>query len=280
MIIQQLRMQIRFRRDSTANWTLNKDVVPAPGEPCFDLDLGTLKIGDGVKTYEQLEAIGTGTTIGADNKSIVLSNDIVKLAGFDTAAIGAYPRKAANGELEWIIPSTEEVDNLKAKVTTLENKMDGTGTGSVDAKITAKINEFATKVSDDGVVNSYKELIDYVAAHGAEAATMTAELASLRGLVGTDSVSTQISNAIQGIEAGAQVNVIESIKMGSTLLDVINKQVTIPIASDRLGVVKSASGENQVAVNTDGVMEVNAINVNKLTQTLGDELNIGGGTSA
>ena len=39
MIIQQLRMQIRFRRDSTANWTLNKDVVPAPGEPCFDLDL-------------------------------------------------------------------------------------------------------------------------------------------------------------------------------------------------------------------------------------------------
>ena len=29
----------------------------AAGEPCFDLELGTLKIGDGVTTYENLKAI-------------------------------------------------------------------------------------------------------------------------------------------------------------------------------------------------------------------------------
>ena len=46
-----MKTQIQVRRDTTANWLANKDVVPAAGEPCFDLELGTLKIGDGVTTY-------------------------------------------------------------------------------------------------------------------------------------------------------------------------------------------------------------------------------------
>lgn len=37
-----------------------------------------------------------------------------------------------------------------------------------DNAITAAFNDFATKVSDDNVVNTYKELIDYAADHGAE----------------------------------------------------------------------------------------------------------------
>lgn len=53
-----IKTQIQFRRDTTANWELYKDVVPAAGEPCYDLDLKTLKIGDGVTTYENLKAIG------------------------------------------------------------------------------------------------------------------------------------------------------------------------------------------------------------------------------
>lgn len=52
-----MKTQIQVRRDTTANWLANKDVVPAAGEPCFDLKLGTLKIGDGVTTYENLKAI-------------------------------------------------------------------------------------------------------------------------------------------------------------------------------------------------------------------------------
>lgn len=39
-----MKTQIQVRRDTTANWLANKDVVPAAGEPCFDLELGTLKI--------------------------------------------------------------------------------------------------------------------------------------------------------------------------------------------------------------------------------------------
>ena len=56
-----MKTTIQLRRDTTANWLANKDTVPAEGEPCYDLDLGTLKIGDGTTTYENLPEIsGSG----------------------------------------------------------------------------------------------------------------------------------------------------------------------------------------------------------------------------
>ena len=58
MADKKITTKIQVRRDTTANWLTNKDIVPAAGEPCFDTDLGTLKIGDGVTTYENLKSIG------------------------------------------------------------------------------------------------------------------------------------------------------------------------------------------------------------------------------
>ena len=55
-----VKTKIQLRRDTTANWLTNKDVVPAVGEPCFDYELGILKIGDGITTYENRESIGAG----------------------------------------------------------------------------------------------------------------------------------------------------------------------------------------------------------------------------
>lgn len=60
MANQTLRTVIQFKRDTSANWTTNKDVVPAAGEPCYDINAGTLKIGDGITTYENLHAIYAG----------------------------------------------------------------------------------------------------------------------------------------------------------------------------------------------------------------------------
>ena len=56
-----MKTTIQLRRDTTANWLANKDVVPAEGEPCYDLELGILKVGDGTTTYENLpEICGSG----------------------------------------------------------------------------------------------------------------------------------------------------------------------------------------------------------------------------
>ena len=51
---------IKFRRDTAENWTTNSDFIPAAGEPCYDTDAGTLKIGDGSTTYGNLPAIHAG----------------------------------------------------------------------------------------------------------------------------------------------------------------------------------------------------------------------------
>ena len=221
MSTQTLKMRIQLRRAHTDDWIANKDVVPAAGEPCFDLDLHTLKIGDGVLTYENLPVIGGEASIevAADGKSIVLEDNVFKLVGFDAAETGAQPRKKADGTIEWIVPSTETVDGIQVTVSALQSDVaslqaivgvadEGSDTlinriaavetgvstlrgdenteGSVLKIANDAINKFATDVTDDGVVNSYKELIDYVAEHGGEAAEMAANITALQALVGTD----------------------------------------------------------------------------------------------
>lgn len=82
--------------------------------------------------------------------------------------------------------------------------LNGSGEGSVDKKITDVFNDFATKVSDDGVVNSYKELIDWAATHGAEAATMAGEITALKnilkGIGGTGESATVVAYVTKAIE--------------------------------------------------------------------------------
>ena len=48
-------------------------IVPAAGEPCFNLTTGTLKIGDGVTTYENLKVIG-GATISDDGITLIVED--------------------------------------------------------------------------------------------------------------------------------------------------------------------------------------------------------------
>ena len=58
------------------------------------------------------------------------------------------------------------------------------------------VNEFAEKVSDDGTVNTFKELVDYVAAHAPEAADMASDITSLQGIISSmpDEILSEIVN--------------------------------------------------------------------------------------
>lgn len=79
-----------------------------------------------------------------------------------------------------------DIDALEERATTVEGKvaanesaittLNGTGAGSVKKQIDDAFNEFATNVTNDGVVNTYKELIDYCATHSAEAAEMAGDI--------------------------------------------------------------------------------------------------------
>ena len=71
--------------------------------------------------------------------------------------------------------------------------LNGDGEGSVAKAITDAFNDFSTKVSDDKVVNTYKELIDYAAEHGSE-------FTELVGVVGDKASKTELSTAVSTLE--------------------------------------------------------------------------------
>lgn len=79
--------------------------------------------------------------------------------------------------------------------------LNGTGEGSVQKQITDALNDFATKVSDDNVVNNFKELVDYVANHGQEFAEIFSDVQNLKTAVGVpaseDTAATGLYKALQ-----------------------------------------------------------------------------------
>lgn len=281
MATQTIRMVIQLRRDSAANWLANKDVVPAAGEPCFEIDTGILKIGNGTTTYENLVPINgnEGVEFTADGKSIILEKGILKLAGFDAAEEGAQPRKKSDGTIEWIVPSTETVDGLKVtvaglqsdvktlqdivtpsgegavalddRVESLEEIVKGTGEGSVaqiiSDEVTAQIDDFASKVSGDGVVNTFKELVDYVATHDDVVNSIVTDITTLQTLVGESPVADQITSAISASETKIaalfeHVKYEISSKPVGTLVDYREKEIRVMCPVDTTWTLQN-SGE-------------------------------------
>lgn len=78
---------------------------------------------------------------------------------------------------------------------------------------------------------------------------------------------------------GAQSSYVKSVAINGTALTLSAEQgVNIPVATDSvLGVVKSASGDNKVAVAADGTMSVTSVNITSLSQNEGEWLEINGG---
>lgn len=123
--------------------------------------------------------IATGST----NGTISVQGTDVPIRGL--AAL-AYKANVSADELDAALKAVIDAKAESSEVSTLSGKIDtlnGTGSGSVSKAITDAFNDFATKVSDDGVVNSYKELIDWAAEHGGEAAQMTAAITNIENLL-------------------------------------------------------------------------------------------------
>lgn len=97
----------------------------------------------------------------------------------------------------------------------------------------------------------------------------------------TNDYTNEDKEKLAGIQTGAQVNILESVKVAGVALPITEKAVDIVIATAQAaGVVKGSDAENKIAVAADGTMEVNSVNVSKLTQTVGDTLTLNGGTAS
>ena len=155
------------------------DLVTAGGEP------------------NKLEGIKVNGTLLADKIADILiaegkTNGTISANGVDIPVHGlaalAYKSEVAESDLA---AALKAIIDAKAKQADLDT-LTGDGEGSISKMIDKAINKFATDVTDDNVVNSYKELIDWVAKHGPEATKMAGgisenktAIADLKTLVGT-----------------------------------------------------------------------------------------------
>lgn len=96
----------------------------------------------------------------------------------------------------------------------------------------------------------------------------------------TNDFTDDLKGKLEGVESGANANLIEIVKANGVALNIDEKAVNIPLAGEAAGLVVSSDAENKVAVGADGTMEVNSVNINKLVQAEGDTLILDGGTAS
>lgn len=184
--------------------------------------------------------------------------------------------------------TTAEAAETYATITQLGNKVDKvSGSSLVQDTLITKLTNLLNiqSVADGQLAVSPEGQLSVVAIAQSQVTGLTEALAGKvnaeegKGLSENDFTDTLLEK-LNGIEAGAEVNVIEVVSINSVPLDVSAKAVNIPIATvGALGVVQSSTAENGVTVTSNGSMEVNNINVTKLVQTAGDALILNGGSS-
>ena len=185
--------------------------------------------------------------------------------------------------------TTAEAAETYATITQLNNKVDVVPGSSLvqDTLITKLTNlldiqsvaEGELSVSEDGQLS-------IVAIAQSQVTGLTEALAGKvnvedgKGL-STNDFTNELLQKLNGIEDGAQVNVIETVNINGQALEVSGKAVNIPIATaSQLGVVLSSTGENKVTVAGDGTMSVAQVNANTLVQTEGESLILNGGNAS
>ena len=212
----------RFKPKVTGLTTKVNDLVTAGGEPN---KLEGIKINGTLLALTDKIAdilIAEGKTNGT------ISANGVDIPVHGLAAL-AYKSEVAESDLA---AALKAIIDAKAKQADLDT-LTGNGEGSISKMIDAAINKFATDVTDDNVVNSYKELIDWVAKHGPEATKMAGgisenktAIADLKTLVGTlpegatsTTVVAYITEAINALSIGDYAKTTEVTAAISTALE-------------------------------------------------------------
>lgn len=101
---------IQHRRDTAANWTTNNFVL-AEGEKGYERGTGKFKVGDGTKTWSQLEYFTPGST------STVATTGATMYADSPVAGSGLTAVEVGN--------TTDQSDRIQAMLTWLKNNKGG-----------------------------------------------------------------------------------------------------------------------------------------------------------
>lgn len=224
-----------------------------------------------------------GENVGA---AINIPKDMV----VKTGSVETNPEGKAAGTYLVLVLANATEDKIYIPVDSLIEYV--TSGSSAEDMVVVSVDQITHKVTatiTNGTITKEKLHADVqTALNKANSAIQTADLAPYAKSAdvesayvkknGTDRLITAAEGTkLAGIAEGAQVNVIESIKLNGTALNIDAKAVNIPlVTADTAGIVISSADENTISY-ANGIGTVNSLNVNKLAQTEGDVLIIDGG---
>ena len=144
--------------------------------------------------------------------------------GTEATTVVEYVNKKTEG-----IATDAALSELQTQVNT--NKTDiatlnGTGTGSVKKSVDDALNEFATKVSNDDVVNTYKELVDWAAEHGPEAAAMAGNITA------NEEAIKKKANSATTLEGYGISDAYTKTAADAKTKEIIGTEITVTVATD------------------------------------------------
>lgn len=217
--------------------------------------------------YAKVDTDGTAAVVRLDDVSVNL-DDYSTTEQMNEAIATAIANKVDKVEGKGL--STEDFTTaLKEKLVALPEGAEANYVKSVSDEFT---------VSEEGKLE-VKEIAPAKVTGLPDALAGKVDKVEGKGLSANDYTNEE-KEKLGGVEAGANKNLIEIIKLAGAVLNISEKAVDIPLAGETAGVVTSSTEENKVAVAEDGSMEVNSLNMNKLVQSEGDTLILDGGNAS
>lgn len=239
------------------------------------------------------ELVEVGSKTLGDEKSIKLVDGTLSLVGFETATENQVPYRDAAGNLGWkavsgLIPETiaTEGDDATVNVSLIGNKYVVTLRGKDSAADKAILRKH---VNGDVVTYTWDVIYDK--------AELDALLANkVDKVVGKSLVSDTEITKLAGIEAGAQANVIEEIKVNGVKVEPTAKAVNIDVAgevgkldieaskvkvaADKTLATKLTEVDSAIAAKQDALTAGKGIIIQENTIKLDESIILGGGGAA
>ena len=191
----------------------------------------------------------------------------LNLLGFADAVAGAQAVKSSDGKISWVKPDATTVEGLQTAVASLQATVGNENSGLVKqvAENKAAIDTLNGDKTVSGSVayqiaqivagadesfDTLKEIAEWITTHKTDAATMNAQIntnkddiASLKTLVGSTAVATQIANAIDA-----------ALKDGET--DKYALAADLTSLSNEVDGIKSKLGNTSVAEQIEAALKV------------------------
>lgn len=219
-----------------------------------------------IQPDKTLKEVGGNIAIN-ENVFVKGSDGTLDLLGFADAVAGAQAVKSSDGKISWIKPDATTVEGLQTAVASLQATVGNENSGLVkqvaenkaaidtlngDKNVSGSVAYQIAQIvaGADESFDTLKEIAEWITTHKTDAATMNAQIntnkddiASLKTLVGSTAVATQIANAIDA-----------ALKNGET--DKYALAADLTSLSNEVDGIKSKLGETSVAEQIEAALKV------------------------